>query len=62
MALANTPAGGSSTPSDSTDLSMASSEGKPANFGVVMSGVYRSGYPTPADFDYLRELQLKTIV
>lgn len=36
--------------------------GRPANFGVVVPGVYRSSYPTYEDFGFVKELGLKTIV
>jgi hypothetical protein len=37
-------------------------EGRPLNFGIVVPGIYRSGYPQTEDHDYLRSLGLKTIV
>lgn len=37
-------------------------EGRPLNFGVVIPGVYRSGYPKPHDYEYIKGLQLKTVV
>jgi hypothetical protein len=37
-------------------------EGRPVNFGKVMPGVYRSGYPQGSDYDYMKKLGLKTIV
>ncbi|KAF4119502.1 hypothetical protein GMORB2_4632 [Geosmithia morbida] len=40
----------------------APADGRPANFGVVIPGVYRSGYPTKDDFSYLQGLELKTVV
>ena len=36
--------------------------GRPANFGVVTPGVYRSSYPKREDYDFLAGLGLKTIV
>ncbi|ODA78087.1 hypothetical protein RJ55_06690 [Drechmeria coniospora] len=36
--------------------------GRPVNFGVVVPGVYRSSYPKPDDYDFLRSLRLKTVV
>ncbi|KAF4589850.1 tyrosine phosphatase [Ophiocordyceps camponoti-floridani] len=36
--------------------------GRPANFGVVLPGVFRSSYPQPEDYAFLQSLQLKTIV
>lgn len=35
---------------------------RPLNFGVVVPGFYRSSYPKPEDYGYLRSLQLRTIV
>ncbi|KAK2072580.1 hypothetical protein P8C59_006927 [Phyllachora maydis] len=35
---------------------------RPANFGVVVPGVYRSSYPQTADYAFLQHLRLKTIV
>ncbi len=37
-------------------------EGRPLNFGVVIPGLYRSSYPKPHDYDYLKSLELKTVV
>ena len=35
----------------------------PINFSLVESGVYRSGYPTPRNFVFLRDkLKLKTVL
>ena len=34
----------------------------PLNFAMVSPGVYRSGYPVPRNFPFLRRLGLKTIV
>ena len=31
-------------------------------FGIVEPGVYRSNAPSPANFSFLRTLQLKTVV
>ena len=36
--------------------------GRPANFDVITSGVYRSSYPQEAHFDALADLDLKTII
>lgn len=36
--------------------------GQPANFGVVVPGVYRSSYPQEADYAFIQKLKLKTIV
>lgn len=36
--------------------------GRPANFGVVVPGVYRSSYPKPDDFPFLQNLKLKTVM
>lgn len=35
---------------------------QPENFGRVAPGVYRSSYPQAADFSYLSNLRLKTII
>lgn len=37
-------------------------EGRPLNFGVVIPGLYRSSYPKPQDYEYLKSLELKTVV
>ncbi|KAM0330954.1 hypothetical protein ACHAQA_003911 [Verticillium albo-atrum] len=37
-------------------------EGRPANFGIVVPGVYRSSYPKPEDFGFVKNLGLRTIV
>ncbi|KAK1659610.1 tyrosine phosphatase [Colletotrichum godetiae] len=37
-------------------------DGRPVNFGVVVPGVYRSSYPKPEDFGFIRNLGLKSIV
>ncbi|KAI1488859.1 tyrosine phosphatase family-domain-containing protein [Biscogniauxia mediterranea] len=34
----------------------------PKNFGVVIQGLYRSGYPETADYPFIETLKLKTIV
>jgi hypothetical protein len=34
----------------------------PPNFGMVAEGVYRSGYPTPKNFSFLKSLKLKSIL
>lgn len=36
--------------------------GRPANFGIVVPGVYRSSYPKTEDFGFLQNLKLKTVV
>ncbi|KPM45571.1 hypothetical protein AK830_g964 [Neonectria ditissima] len=36
--------------------------GRPLNFGIVVPGVYRSSYPKPSDFEYIKGLKLKTVV
>lgn len=36
--------------------------GQPANFGTVAPGIYRSSYPKEADYAFLKELKLKTIM
>ncbi|KAJ4306783.1 tyrosine-protein phosphatase siw14 [Collariella sp. IMI 366227] len=37
-------------------------EGRPANFGIVVPGVYRSSFPQSDDYAFIKELKLKTIV
>ncbi|KAJ4144366.1 hypothetical protein LMH87_003251 [Akanthomyces muscarius] len=37
-------------------------EGRPLNFGVIVPGFYRSSYPKQHDFDFIKTLNLKTIV
>jgi tyrosine-protein phosphatase SIW14 len=34
----------------------------PANFGMVDTGVYRSGFPDAASFGFLRGLGLRSVV
>lgn len=34
----------------------------PINFGMVLPGLYRSGYPQATDFSFMKSLKLKTIV
>jgi tyrosine-protein phosphatase SIW14 len=34
----------------------------PANFGMVDTGVYRSGFPDAASFGFLRGLRLRSVV
>jgi tyrosine-protein phosphatase SIW14 len=41
---------------------VASLDGRPFNFGMVLPGVYRSSFPKVHDFDYIKGLGLKTIV
>lgn len=36
--------------------------GQPNNFGTVVPGVYRSSYPQEADYPFIQELELKTIM
>lgn len=36
--------------------------GQPINFGMVVPGVYRSSYPKVADYPFLQQLKLKTIM
>ncbi|KAL8380804.1 hypothetical protein RB595_005207 [Gaeumannomyces hyphopodioides] len=36
--------------------------GRPTNFGVIVPGVYRCGYPQPEDFAFVEGLQLQTVV
>lgn len=45
-----------------SDFPSAPLTGRPLNFGVVVPGVYRSSYPKPDDYTYIRDLKLKTIV
>lgn len=35
---------------------------RPTNFGVVIPGVYRSSYPKPDDYEFIKGLKLKTMV
>lgn len=51
-----------SSASSETDLPPATTDGRPHNFGVVIPGVYRSSYPKPEHFRFLKELKLRTIV
>ena len=37
-------------------------ESRPANFGVVVPGVYRSSFPQADDYAFIQGLKLKTIV
>lgn len=37
-------------------------EGRPANFGIVVPGVYRSSFPQSEDYAFIESLKLKTIV
>jgi tyrosine-protein phosphatase SIW14 len=37
-------------------------EGRPANFGVVAPGVYRSSFPQPENYAFVKSLKLKTMV
>ncbi|KJZ72703.1 hypothetical protein HIM_07895 [Hirsutella minnesotensis 3608] len=46
----------------SAELPSAPLNGRPVNFGVVIPGVYRSSYPKPEDYVFLKALKLKTIV
>lgn len=34
----------------------------PVNFGIVSPGVFRSGYPVATNFDFIRGLELKTML
>ncbi len=34
----------------------------PSNFAMVAKGVYRSGYPVPKNFPFLKKLGLKSIL
>lgn len=37
-------------------------EGRPANFGIVVPGVYRSSFPQSEDYAFIESLKLKTIM
>lgn len=37
-------------------------ESRPANFGIVVPGVYRSSFPQAEDYAFIQGLKLKTIV
>ncbi|KAL2263872.1 hypothetical protein VTK26DRAFT_4668 [Humicola hyalothermophila] len=37
-------------------------DGRPANFGIVVPGVYRSSFPQSEDYTFIESLKLKTIV
>ncbi|KOS17700.1 Tyrosine-protein phosphatase SIW14 [Escovopsis weberi] len=52
----------SKTPSATNQAPIPSTDGRPDNFGVVLPGVYRSSFPKPENYAYLRDLKLKTIV
>lgn len=60
--LADAPKPASSASSDTESMSSASTEGLPHNFGVVIPGVYRSSYPKPEHFRFMKELKLRTMV
>lgn len=59
---AGTSMSSSSSVSDSSDYPAPASNGRPINFGVVVPGVYRSSYPKPEDYGFLRNLGLKTVM
>ncbi|KAI9170885.1 Tyrosine-protein phosphatase SIW14 [Paramyrothecium foliicola] len=44
------------------DLPNVLSTGRPLNFGVVVPGVYRSSYPKPDNYGFVKDLKLKTMV
>ncbi|KND93994.1 Tyrosine-protein phosphatase SIW14 [Tolypocladium ophioglossoides CBS 100239] len=46
----------------SVEYPAAPTSGRPANFGVVVPGVYRSSYPKPDDYGFLQSLKLKTVL
>jgi tyrosine-protein phosphatase SIW14 len=46
----------------SAELPTSPRSDRPANFGVVVPGIYRSSYPKPDDYDFVKNLQLKTMV
>ncbi|KAK7413941.1 tyrosine-protein phosphatase siw14 [Neonectria punicea] len=52
----------SSLSSVASEHPVAPLNGRPLNFGVVVPGVYRSSYPKPSDFEYIKGLKLKTVV
>lgn len=52
----------SSSVSDASDYPIPASTGRPLNFGLVIPGVYRSSYPKPENYTFLRDLKLKTMV
>ncbi len=47
---------------DSVRTSKEKVKGRPVNFGTVIPGFYRSGYPQTEDYEFLKSLGLKTIV
>jgi hypothetical protein len=47
---------------DSIKPSNGKVKGRPVNFGTVIPGFYRSGFPQTEDYEYLKSLGLKTIV
>lgn len=49
-------------PSPLTADGVVATANRPLNFGIVVPGVYRSSYPRPHDFEFIRGLGLKTIV
>ena len=54
---------GSSADSSSISLDELLPEtGRPANFGIVIPGVYRSSFPQTPDHDFIETLGLKTMV
>lgn len=44
------------------DLDAAPTNSRCANFGEVEAGIFRSSYPKPAEYGFLKSLKLKTIV
>ncbi|XP_077232313.1 inositol diphosphatase DSP1-like [Tasmannia lanceolata] len=34
----------------------------PLNFGMVETGIYRSGFPNPTNFEFLGTLELRSII
>lgn len=37
-------------------------EGQLANFGIVSTGIYRSAWPAPDSYGFIKDLKLKTVV
>ena len=52
----------SSTELTAAEYPLPVAAGRPLNFGVVIPGVYRSSYPKPNDYAFLRDLNLKTVM
>jgi len=53
----------STAPSQSESVTPVSVlDGRLANFGVVTPGIYRSAWPTVDTYDFVKSLNLKTVV